>query len=131
MRLIPLVLVLAACTTPDEVHVGVGHRNEMLGSTDYEGSTGWVEGVWKLKPTEIALDLDTKLFLRGQEDVASHDVTVNIPKADQPKSDFSILLDEAKDDEGNWTPWGLGVVVAVLVYWFGIRRRRKGKEADK
>lgn len=121
-------MLLASCTTPDEVHVGTGYRDEQLGVTPYTGPTIWMEGVWKLKPTEIALDLDTKLFLsnQGAHDAGESTVNVNLPE--EPKSDIEVLLDQGKDSQGNWTPWGALVVVAVLVFWLEKRRRKAVRE---
>lgn len=127
---VAVMIVVLSCTGPDEVRVGVGHRQELLGHIDYSGQTGWVEGTWKLKPTTVEFSPETRLFLQNQEaHRAPHapadapDVTVNVPAPEkEPEEPDTIdkIANLGKNKEGDWTVLGVAVVLGlgclVVVY---------------
>ena len=39
--------------------------------------------------------------------------------------EFHDILKEGKDADGNWTPWGAVVIIAVLLFWREISHKKK------
>ncbi len=130
---VPL-LVLLGCTYPDEVHVGVGHRDEEFDNgsrtDDYGGQMAWVKGVWKLKAQRTLVDYspEARLFLTEIETHGSlltrtdtpTEVNVNLPKGEDGVIDQ--LAKAGKDKEGNWTPWGVVALIVLVWVWREAKR---------
>jgi len=137
IRLLAIALALAACRSPDAVRSGVSYRDEEFRGAgvvadEYTGPSAWVEVEWQLRPQRVLLDYDpaARLFLTELEHAhqpaqAPGNVEVKVEGAEPAKSivsDLTALAGEGKDADGNWTPWGAVVAIAIVLVWRETRR---------